>query len=49
MAELVTGPTGAVVDGVLHLGADGVVSVEGYQVTATRTAGGAVRRPYAGR
>lgn len=37
MAELVTGPDGAVVDGVLHLGADGVVAVSGYEVRTTRT------------
>jgi adenosylcobinamide kinase/adenosylcobinamide-phosphate guanylyltransferase len=40
MAELVTGPDGATVDGVLHLGADGHVTVEGYQVETTRTARG---------
>jgi adenosylcobinamide kinase/adenosylcobinamide-phosphate guanylyltransferase len=40
MAELVTGPDGAVVDGVLHLGADGNVTVAGYEVTTTRTARG---------
>jgi adenosylcobinamide kinase/adenosylcobinamide-phosphate guanylyltransferase len=37
MAELVTGPDGAVVDGVLRLGADGIVAVEGYEVSTTRT------------
>jgi adenosylcobinamide kinase/adenosylcobinamide-phosphate guanylyltransferase len=40
MAELVTGSDGAVVDGVLHLGADGTVGVEGYEVSTTRTRGG---------
>jgi adenosylcobinamide kinase / adenosylcobinamide-phosphate guanylyltransferase len=40
MAELVTGPDGAVVDGVLRLGADGSVAVEGYEVTTTRTPNG---------
>jgi adenosylcobinamide kinase/adenosylcobinamide-phosphate guanylyltransferase len=40
MAELVTGPDGAIVDGVLHLGADGHVTVEGYRVETTRTARG---------
>ena len=40
MAELVTGPDGAVVDGVLHLGADGNVAVEGYEVSTTRTPNG---------
>lgn len=39
MAELVTGPDGAVVDGVLRLGADGI-TVAGYEVTTTRTARG---------
>ncbi|GAA1561747.1 hypothetical protein GCM10009789_13750 [Kribbella sancticallisti] len=37
MAELVTGPDGAVVDGVLRLGVDGNVAVAGYEVTTTRT------------
>jgi adenosylcobinamide kinase/adenosylcobinamide-phosphate guanylyltransferase len=37
MAELITGPDGAVVDGVLRLGADGVISAAGYAVTTTRT------------
>jgi adenosylcobinamide kinase/adenosylcobinamide-phosphate guanylyltransferase len=37
MAELVTGPDGAIVDGVLHLGANGHVTVEGYRVEGTRT------------
>jgi adenosylcobinamide kinase / adenosylcobinamide-phosphate guanylyltransferase len=40
MAELVTGPDGAIVDGVLHLGADGHVTVEGYRVETIRTARG---------
>jgi adenosylcobinamide kinase/adenosylcobinamide-phosphate guanylyltransferase len=40
MAELVTGPDGAIVDGVLHLGADGHVTVEGYRVETTNTARG---------
>ncbi|TDU87134.1 adenosylcobinamide kinase /adenosylcobinamide-phosphate guanylyltransferase [Kribbella voronezhensis] len=40
MAELVTGPDGALVDGVLRLGADGIVAVEGYEVTTTRTPDG---------
>jgi adenosylcobinamide kinase/adenosylcobinamide-phosphate guanylyltransferase len=40
MAELVTGPGGAVVDGVLHLGADGNVGVEGYVVSTMRTPSG---------
>ncbi len=40
MAELVTGPGGATVDGVLRLTADGFTPVEGYQVTVTRIAGG---------
>jgi adenosylcobinamide kinase/adenosylcobinamide-phosphate guanylyltransferase len=40
MAELVTGPDGAVVDGVLHLRPDGVVSAAGYEVTPTRTTSG---------
>src|SRR5215207_6759932 len=39
MAELVTGPDGAVVDGVLRLSTDGI-AVAGYQVTTTRTARG---------
>ncbi|ADB31772.1 cobalbumin biosynthesis protein [Kribbella flavida DSM 17836] len=39
MAELVTGPDGAVVDGVLRLDGSGV-EVEGYRVTTTRTARG---------
>ena len=39
MAELVTGPDGAVVDGVLRLGGDGI-AVAGYEVTTTRTARG---------
>ncbi|NEA33654.1 bifunctional adenosylcobinamide kinase/adenosylcobinamide-phosphate guanylyltransferase [Streptomyces sp. SID13031] len=37
MAELITGPDGAVVDGVLRLGADGIVTAAGYEVTTTRT------------
>jgi adenosylcobinamide kinase / adenosylcobinamide-phosphate guanylyltransferase len=40
MAELVTGPDGAIVDGVLHLGANGDVTVEGYRVETTHTARG---------
>jgi adenosylcobinamide kinase/adenosylcobinamide-phosphate guanylyltransferase len=40
MAELTTGPDGAVVDGVLRLGADGIVAAAGYEVTTTRTARG---------
>ncbi|WP_112240156.1 bifunctional adenosylcobinamide kinase/adenosylcobinamide-phosphate guanylyltransferase [Kribbella monticola] len=40
MAELVTGPDGAVVDGVLRLGVDGIVAVEGYEVTTSRTPNG---------
>lgn len=40
MAELITGPDGAVVDGVLWLGADGTVGAAGYEVTTTRTARG---------
>jgi adenosylcobinamide kinase/adenosylcobinamide-phosphate guanylyltransferase len=40
MAELVTGPDGAVVDGVLRLGTDGVVAVDGYEVSTTRTSHG---------
>ena len=40
MAELITGPDGAVVDGVLRLGADGVVAATGYEVTTTRTTNG---------
>src|SRR5687768_2758951 len=40
MAELITGPDGAVVDGVLRLGADGTVGAAGYEVTTTRTARG---------
>jgi adenosylcobinamide kinase/adenosylcobinamide-phosphate guanylyltransferase len=40
MAELVTGPDGAIVDGVLYLGADGHVTVEGYRVETTHTARG---------
>ncbi|WP_328322321.1 bifunctional adenosylcobinamide kinase/adenosylcobinamide-phosphate guanylyltransferase [Kribbella sp. NBC_00382] len=40
MAELITGPDGAVVDGVLRLGADGVVAAAGYEVTTTRTVSG---------
>lgn len=40
MAELVTGPDGAVVDGVLRLGADGSVAAAGYEVITTRTARG---------
>jgi adenosylcobinamide kinase/adenosylcobinamide-phosphate guanylyltransferase len=40
MAELVTGPDGAIVDGVLRLGADGNVAVEGYEVSTTRTPNG---------
>ncbi|GAA0958984.1 hypothetical protein GCM10009554_71980 [Kribbella koreensis] len=37
MAELLTGPDGAVVDGVLHLGTNGAVAAAGYEVTTTRT------------
>lgn len=40
MAELVTGHDGALVDGVLRLGADGHVGVAGYRVETTRTARG---------
>jgi adenosylcobinamide kinase/adenosylcobinamide-phosphate guanylyltransferase len=40
MAELITGPDGAVVDGVLRLGADGIVAAAGYEVTTTRTTRG---------
>jgi adenosylcobinamide kinase / adenosylcobinamide-phosphate guanylyltransferase len=40
MAELVTGPDGAVVDGVLRLGVDGHVAVAGYRVRTTSTAHG---------
>jgi adenosylcobinamide kinase / adenosylcobinamide-phosphate guanylyltransferase len=40
MAELITGPNGAVVDGVLHLGADGAVTAAGYEVTTTKTPSG---------
>jgi adenosylcobinamide kinase/adenosylcobinamide-phosphate guanylyltransferase len=40
MAELITGPDGAVVDGVLRLGTDGVVAAAGYEVTTTRTTSG---------
>src|SRR5262245_16358541 len=40
MAELVTGADGAVVDGVLHLGADGSFGAEGYRVVTTPTTGG---------
>lgn len=40
MAELITGPDGAVVDGVLRLGADGVVAAAGYEVATTRTTSG---------
>jgi adenosylcobinamide kinase/adenosylcobinamide-phosphate guanylyltransferase len=40
MAELVTGPDGAIVDGVLHLGAGGHITVRGYRVETTRTARG---------
>jgi adenosylcobinamide kinase / adenosylcobinamide-phosphate guanylyltransferase len=40
MAELVTGPDGAVVDGVLHLGSDGYVGVAGYRVLTTGTPAG---------
>lgn len=40
MAELVSGPDGAMVDGVLRLGADGNVTVAGYEVKASRTARG---------
>ncbi len=40
MAELVTGPDGAVVDGVLRLRPDGVVAVAGYDVSQTRTSAG---------
>ncbi|WP_020387618.1 bifunctional adenosylcobinamide kinase/adenosylcobinamide-phosphate guanylyltransferase [Kribbella catacumbae] len=40
MAELVTGSDGAVVDGVLRLGADGNVTVAGYEVKSSRTARG---------
>lgn len=34
------GPDGAVVDGVLHLGADGTIGANGYRVTPVRTATG---------
>lgn len=40
MAELVTGPDGAVVDGVLRLGPDGHVDAAGYTVRATHTPDG---------
>ncbi|MEV8372426.1 bifunctional adenosylcobinamide kinase/adenosylcobinamide-phosphate guanylyltransferase [Kribbella sp. NPDC056861] len=40
MAELITGADGAVVDGVLRLGVDGVVAAVGYEVTTTRTPNG---------
>ncbi|QNE22008.1 bifunctional adenosylcobinamide kinase/adenosylcobinamide-phosphate guanylyltransferase [Kribbella qitaiheensis] len=40
MAELVTGPDGAIIDGVLRLGSDGVVAVDGYEVSTTRTPDG---------
>lgn len=40
MAELITGPDGAVVDGVLRLGANGVIAAAGYEVTTTRTTRG---------
>jgi adenosyl cobinamide kinase/adenosyl cobinamide phosphate guanylyltransferase len=40
VAELVTGPHGATVDGVLHLSPDGHVTIEGYQVQTTRTPNG---------
>lgn len=40
MAELITSADGAVVDGVLHLGADGNVTVQGYEVRTTRTSDG---------
>lgn len=40
MAELTTGPDGAVVDGVLHLGLDGYAAVQGYRVSSLRTAEG---------
>jgi len=40
MAELITGPDGAVVDGVLRLGADGNLTVEGYSVRTTSTPAG---------
>src|SRR5215207_11694079 len=40
MAELVTGPDGAVVDGVLRLGVDGHVAVAGYRVRTTSTVHG---------
>jgi len=40
MAELITGPDDAVVDGVLRLGAGGNITVDGYSVTTTPTPGG---------
>jgi adenosylcobinamide kinase / adenosylcobinamide-phosphate guanylyltransferase len=40
VAELVTGPDGAVVDGVLRLGPDGHVDAAGYTVRATHTPDG---------
>ena len=40
MAELITGPDGAIVDGVLRLGADGNLTVEGYTVRTTPTPAG---------
>ena len=39
MAELVTGPYGATVDGVLHLGTDGHLAIP-YEVRTTRTSSG---------
>jgi adenosylcobinamide kinase/adenosylcobinamide-phosphate guanylyltransferase len=40
VAELVTGPHGATVDGVLHLSPDGHITAAGYQVRTTRTTNG---------
>lgn len=40
MADLVTGPDGAIIDGVLRLGTDGVVAAAGYELTTTRTPDG---------
>ncbi|TWD83256.1 adenosylcobinamide kinase /adenosylcobinamide-phosphate guanylyltransferase [Kribbella amoyensis] len=37
MADLVTGPDGAVVDGVLRLGVEGTVGAAGYEVRSTAT------------
>jgi adenosylcobinamide kinase/adenosylcobinamide-phosphate guanylyltransferase len=49
MADLVTGPDGAVVDGVLRLGADGSMLAAGYEVRTTQTPRGLrydVRTPH---